>query len=76
MVTGPNSNSIFLPAAGYRYGTGTGLYDSGAIGFFWSSSLSTGYPYRAWRVYFTSDDVYRGDGGYRYYGFSVRPVSE
>ncbi len=35
-VTGPNGNSIFLPAAGYRYGTS--LYDVGSAGNYWSST--------------------------------------
>ena len=66
-----NSNSIFLPAAGYR----TGLYSFGSYGYYWSSSLSTGYPYNAWNVNFGSVSVY-GDGDFRCYGLFVRPVSE
>lgn len=73
-VTGPNGNSIFLPAAGGR--GGTGLSGVGSLGSYWSSSLSSGYPIGAWYVYFYSDDVYRGDYGSRYYGLSVRPVLE
>ena len=69
-----NSNSIFLPAAGYRYGTR--LYDVGSDGSYWSSSLSTGGPDDAYDVYFLSGDVYWGDYGDRCGGFSVRPVSE
>ena len=36
-LTGPNGNSIFLPAAGNRYGTG--LYDRGSSGYYWSATL-------------------------------------
>ena len=36
-VTGPNGNSIFLPAAGYRYSTG--VDDVGSSGNYWSSSV-------------------------------------
>ena len=72
-VTGPNGNSIFLPAAGSR--NGASLYDAGSRGFYWSSSLDTDYPYRAWRVYFSSGGVSRSGSG-RCYGFSVRSVSE
>ncbi len=73
LVTGSNGNSIFLPAAGYRYDTD--LYDVGSIGYYWSSSLYTDYPYRAWYVSFNSGDVYRYYDYYRRcYGFSVRPV--
>ena len=73
LVTGPNGKSIFLPAAGGR--RGTDLIDAGSWGSYWSSSLTTDYPDYAWRVGFDSDYVYRYYY-YRYYGFSVRPVSE
>ena len=68
-----NGNSIFLPAAGYR--SGTNLYYSGGIGYYWSSSLYGGNGYDAYYL-----DFYSGyyDWSYydRYSGFSVRPVSE
>ncbi|MDD7528459.1 MAG: hypothetical protein PUK04_03195 [Bacteroidales bacterium] len=67
-----NGNSIFLPAAGYRYSGG--LYNAGSYGDYWSGSLCTGIPDDAWDVYFDSDRVYRGYDGGRYYGHSVRPV--
>ena len=66
-----NGNSIFLPAAGYR--DDDVLYYAGSLGYYWSSSLYTDYPYFAWYVYFYSDSVFRGSS-YRYYGRSVRPV--
>ena len=73
VTSNTNGNSIFLPAAGYRYNTGLGL--AGSDGYYWSSSLSTDYPYRACYVDFYSD--YYGWGYYyRYDGFSVRPVTE
>ena len=71
--SGYTDNWIFLPAAGYRYGTGLG--DVGSRGYFWSSSLGTYAPRSAWYVFFNSDDVFR-NYLYRYYGRSVRPVSE
>ena len=68
---GYTKNSIFLPAAGYRYYSG--LHCAGSDGYYWSSSLSTDYPYVAYILYFYSD--YVGRGYYdRYYGVSVRPV--
>lgn len=73
IVTASNGNSIFLPAAGY-WGDAN-LKKAGSYGGFWSSSLGTDYPYRAWGFYFTPDDVNR-DYGSRYFGLSVRPVSE
>ncbi len=69
-----NSNSIFLPAAGRRYFTY--LYNAGSCGYYWSSSLNTDNPNGAWYVYFNSDDVNRSIDLYRFFGFSVRPVSE
>ena len=73
LVTGPNSNSIFLPAAGYR--SNADLYDTGSRGYFWSSSLDTDGPDYAWRVGFGFDGVYRS-GRSRHFGQSVRPVTE
>ena len=70
-VTGPNGNSIFLPAAGYRYGSS--LSNAGSYGYFWSSSLNESHPYGAYVLYFYSGSY---DWGYygRYYGRSVRAV--
>ena len=71
LFTGPNGNSIFLPAAGNR--RGSELYGAGSYGLYWSSSLSTDYPDSAWYLNFYSD--YYGMGYYgRGYGQSVRPV--
>ena len=72
-VTGPNGNSIFLPAAGYRYGSR--LTRVGISGYFWSSSLYTDSPSIAYYVYFDSSIVDRGYDN-RDYGFSVRPVCQ
>ena len=71
LFTGPNGNSIFLPAAGYRYDSS--LYSAGSYGYYWSSSLYTDYPYSAWLLYFLSGN-YGMYSDYRYYGRSVRPV--
>ncbi|MBQ7254325.1 MAG: hypothetical protein IJS30_06605 [Bacteroidales bacterium] len=73
LVTGPNGNSIFLPAAGNR--NNTDLDYAGSSGYYWSSSLSTDDPGRAYFVYFNSVGV-RRLGSNRYFGFSVRPVTE
>lgn len=73
-VTGPNGNSIFLPAAGYR--GGTSLYVAGSYGYYWSSSLSTGNSsYASCEVSFHSGGVDRLYDS-RCCGSSVRPVSE
>lgn len=72
-VTGPNGNSIFLPAAGSR--DGTSLYYAGSIGYYWSSTPYESNTQDAYYLSFFSfnHDTYWGD---RYDGRSVRPVSE
>ena len=67
-----NSQSIFLPAAGFR--SDGRLYVDGEYGFYWSSNPYESNTYDACRLYF-------GEGGSRFvdwlnrdYGYSVRPV--
>ncbi|MBR3284184.1 MAG: Ig-like domain-containing protein, partial [Alloprevotella sp.] len=77
LFTANNGKSIFLPAAGNR--SGTSLYYAGSNGFYWSSSLYSTYPYRAYKLYFGSsivdvDYYYANYNDYRYYGRTVRPV--
>ena len=66
-----NGNSIFLPAAGYRYDNYSN--NVGSSGSYWSSSLHTEAPDHAYYFSFGSDEV-RADNSYRFYGRSVRPV--
>ncbi|MGM9767172.1 MAG: PEGA domain-containing protein, partial [Candidatus Cryptobacteroides sp.] len=68
-----NGASIFLPAAGYRYGSS--LYDAGEYGDYWSSSPLEGNTQRAYYLYFDSG-LHDVGWYYRNYGRSVRPVSE
>lgn len=71
-VTGPNGNSIFLPAAG---GCGSsGLSSTGSIGGYWSSSVSESLPYSAWQLVFQSS-YHRIQSYYREDGHSVRAVA-
>ena len=72
-VTGPNGRSIFLPAAGCRYGSS--LSSAGEDGHYWSSSLGTSYSNNADNLYF-SGSGHGVNNYYRYYGQSVRPVTE
>lgn len=72
-IAGYTDKSIFLPAAGSR--DDTDFDDVGSFGYYWSSSLDTDLPYYAWSVYFGFYGVSRNDPN-RYYGQSVRPVSE
>ena len=72
-VTGKNGKSIFLPAAGWRYGTSP---DSvGEYGNYWSSTPYEGSTYCAYYLFFGSSDHYVDWLG-RYYGRSGRPVVE
>ena len=71
-VTGPNGNSIFIPAAGSRSGSDVG--NRGYDGIYWSSSLSSDDSNNAYFLYFY--DFYYCNYYYRCYGQSVRPVSE
>ncbi len=66
-----NNNYIFLPAAGDRLDSS--LNDDGSLGYYWSSSLLSDYPYYAWYLRFSSSDFDRGNY-FRYYGQSVRAV--
>lgn len=71
-VTGPNGNSVFLPAAGYR--DGKEVYHRGSHGNYWSGTLNEGYSNYAYDLGFDSDDY---DWHYdRYCGLTVRPVTE
>ena len=72
-VTGPNGNSIFLPAAGCRYDSS--LLSVGSYGDYWSSSLDTNSPYYAYYLSFFSDYVGWGNDN-RCCGRSVRPVCQ
>lgn len=74
-VTGPNGNSIFLPAAGYC--DGTDVDGRGSFGGIWSSSLGGDCSDCAYRLGFDDgeyDCAY--DDCYRYSALSVRPVCE
>lgn len=72
MLTGPNGNSIFLPAAGYR--KGTELDSLGVWGFYWSRSLRTDVPIYAEDMVFVDDGISYWRGSNRYSGRSIRPV--
>ena len=71
-VTGPNGNSIFLPATGYR--SGTDVDDSrGRYGRYWSSTLNSGFSSHAYYLDFYVGN-YSDSNISRYFGFSVRSV--
>ena len=70
-ITGPNGNSIFLPAAGW-YIDGESSY-VGMYGIYWTAKPNVEEPKYAY--YFcagsNSHDVLMNN---RYYGLSIRPV--
>jgi len=73
LVTGPNGNTLFLPAAGYR--SDESLYDAGADVFYWSRTLDASSPSGAVGLSFNTGIW----GGWNYFyrdgGFTVRAVS-
>lgn len=70
-VIGPNGNSIFLPAAGYRFGRNFSY--RGSDGHYWMGDFYRDDSKNAYFLYF-----YYGyehwNYDYRFDGFSVRPV--
>ena len=76
-VTGPNGNSIFLPAAGYRL---SWWYDElGSGGNYWTNAIHSGNYLHPYSFYFSSGYTGSGQGSNwnkltRYDGLSVRPV--
>ena len=70
-VTGPNGNSVFLPAAGYRWGDN--LILAGSYGYYWSSSLNPSNDDNAYEMEFGSGGTY-WSYDYRGRGQSVRAV--
>ena len=68
-----DDNSIFLPAAGWRYGTSLDRTDS--WGDYWISTPYESYTQSAYYLHFNGslrDTDWLG----RYFGYSVRPVAE
>ena len=62
---------IFLPAAGYR--SGTGIFDSGVCGCYLSTSINPDFSSNAQKLFFNTEDfllppMFREDG------YSIRPV--
>ena len=68
-----NGKSIFLPAAGWRYGTDTNYV--GEYGYYCSSTLSSSYSHCARYLYSDSSSHYT-NYSFRRAGQSVRPVTE
>ena len=75
-VTGPNGNSIFLPAAGYRIGSS--LFNDGDYGNYWSSTPNDYYYYYyyAYNLYFYDGNEIVYWRSHRCNGLTVRPITE
>ena len=74
-VTGPNGNSIFLPAAGYI--DGTEVYEQSSCGYYWSGALYSINNYffgNAYILIYSGSDYYSHSSMERNTGLSVRPV--
>ena len=76
-VTAPNGNSIFLPAAGYRYYTGSPTANS-SYGYYWSATLyeDSSFGDKAHYLSFGKGTRYTHTNEKRIYGYTIRPVTE
>ena len=75
LVTGPNGNSIFIPAAGYRYISK--LYERGTSCMIWTVFLREEQDDNSARTLkFYSDKSLGWSFSDRDYGLTVRPVTE
>ena len=72
LVTGPNGNTMFLPAAGYR--SGGSLFYAGSNGYCWSRALYSYDPGYAVVLNFTKGFWALWYDCSRLYGFTVRAV--
>ncbi len=71
-ITGPNGNSIFLPASGYR--NNASLYEiKEAKGRYWTSTPDENYNNSSYAMFFSNND-YHTYKELRYDGLTIRPV--
>ena len=73
LVTGQNGKSIFLPAAGSRLSSDEPR--PGKEGIYWTSSLYSTVPSRAWILSFRASEA-KTSYTDRCYGYSVRAVQD
>ena len=72
LFTASNGNSLFLPAGGAH----TNAFNNiGEKGYYWSKKLSKLFPFKAICFTFKSDE-YELSSDFRFYNFSVRPVTK
>ena len=71
-VTGPNGNSIFLPAAGYK-GAGP-TYPAGEDGLYWTNTIEKQHYSYLIVLHDDAPPTQAGSSGTRCFGFTIRPV--
>ena len=70
LVTGPNGNSIFSPAAGSVSATHKGLF-----GYYLSAALNESNSNCVFLLYFDNGNWFWNGHWSRYRGFTIRPVT-
>ena len=76
-VTAPNGNSIFLPATGGRYGSGSAWGGRGSDGLYQSNTLHENCSDEAGFLFTCSATMWNMRSyGSRIYGYAVRPVAD
>ena len=73
LFTGPNGNTLFLPAAGIYYSGDNSFRNEGSIGEYWSRMLNPSDDINARALGLSEKDIYYG-GSLRAHGFTVRAV--
>ncbi len=72
-VTGPNGNSIFLPAGGYREGESRRWLEN--AGWYWTKTREDSlFGMRYFSLLFTDDNTSMSDNSDQWLGKSIRPV--
>lgn len=74
-ITGPNGNSIFLPADGSQHDNGA-WQDKNEICFYWTATRYPEYPTNAYALVLATDQFRVTFGFQTYDGFNVRPVTK
>lgn len=72
VLTGPNGNTLFMPLTGYM--EGSNVYGKTSAGYFWTSTLGSGYPYNAYCLVFEQSSFDKNV--LRYCGRTIRPVAK
>ena len=72
IISKRNGKQIFLPAAGHCLDTNLG--EAGTEGYYWSRSISVGYPGSASSLFFSAGHPVLMNYYYRYVGRTIRPV--